>query len=501
MADTTVKEIEKYSSAGVPLYTINVAALGIRLYISRVAVDSKGVLYVVNSHNRPDFPHSILVYDNQGKYLRTMSFVTGTGNGQVGTIRGLAVGPGDQLYTVDSLNRRIQVFDQNGVFIRKFGTSGFGACKLGSDLRGIAIDAANGLVYVSDASQSQVLEYDFAGNCLATFTVPGPAPGVLGGPRELTVGLDHNVYVADYTGDRVVVFSPSGSILSTIPAVPEPAPDGGFNQLEGVAVNLASGSVYVTDTFNHRVQEFTSTGTFLGKWGYRGSGAYGLNYPRGIAVDQATGEVWVDNTRSGEVKIYSSTGTFLRRFGVLGDGVNDTPQEYWYERGVWVGSDGRGYVPDSGNLRVKIVDKLGNVLKMMPCGLKGPPTNSILEGCLSITTDAAGNIYAAAPSENAIYKWDHNGNLLTKWGSKGSGPGQFNGAYGVAVNGGRLYVSDMNNNRICVYTLTGTYLSSFGSYGGGHGSFNRPTGLAFDAAGNLYITDTGNERVEVYSTP
>jgi tripartite motif-containing protein 71 len=123
----------------------------------------------------------------------------------------------------------------------------------------------------------------------------------------------------------------------------------------------------------------------------------------------------------------------------------------------------------------------------------------VLFGCTSVDRDSAGNVYAAAPTEDVIYKFSSTGTLLQKIGTHGTGAGQFDGAYGVAVRGNRMYVSEMDNNRISVLSLTGQYLGSFGSAGSGHGQFRRPTAIAFDASGRLYVTDTGNERVEVFN--
>ena len=57
-------------------------------------------------------------------------------------------------------------------------------------------------------------------------------------------------------------------------------------------MNNATGNVYVTDTFNNRMQEFTQTGAFIRTWGYRSlDPANGMSYPRGAWIDQANGNV------------------------------------------------------------------------------------------------------------------------------------------------------------------------------------------------------------------
>jgi DNA-binding beta-propeller fold protein YncE len=81
----------------------------------------------------------------------------------------------------------------------------------------------------------------------------------------------------------------------------------------------------------------------------------------------------------------------------------------------------------------------------------------------------------------------------------GSGNGQFNRPYGVAVDGGgHVYVADTGNNRVQVFTTDGAYLTQWGTYGSGDGQFSAPFGVAVDGGGRVYVTDTDNSRVQVF---
>jgi len=79
---------------------------------------------------------------------------------------------------------------------------------------------------------------------------------------------------------------------------------------------------------------------------------------------------------------------------------------------------------------------------------------------------------------------------ITQWGSYGSGDGQFINPTGVTTDpAGDVYVMDGSNQRVQKFTGTGTYLAKWGSYGSGNGEFMYPLDLATDAAGDVYVVD------------
>src|SRR5262249_17111995 len=91
--------------------------------------------------------------------------------------------------------------------------------------------------------------------------------------------------------------------------------------------------------------------------------------------------------------------------------------------------------------------------------------------------------------------------FLTKWGSSGTGDGQFSGPHAVAADAaGNVYVADSVNNRIEKFTSAGAFLTKWGSLGTGDGQVNFPTGVAADAAGNIYVADSANDRIEKFTS-
>ncbi|MCX5800056.1 MAG: 6-bladed beta-propeller [Candidatus Eisenbacteria bacterium] len=77
--------------------------------------------------------------------------------------------------------------------------------------------------------------------------------------------------------------------------------------------------------------------------------------------------------------------------------------------------------------------------------------------------------------------------------------GQFHYPRGIAVDAsGNVYVGDTCNHRIQVFTSSGTYITEWGGLGTGPGQFQGPHGIAFDASGNVYVADKGNYRIQVF---
>jgi DNA-binding beta-propeller fold protein YncE len=90
--------------------------------------------------------------------------------------------------------------------------------------------------------------------------------------------------------------------------------------------------------------------------------------------------------------------------------------------------------------------------------------------------------------------------VVAKWGAYGSALGQFNNPQGVAVDAaGNVYVADSGNHRIQKFSPTGTHLTNWGSQGTGDGEFDHPSGIAVDGSGNVFVADALNDRVQKFT--
>jgi len=116
-----------------------------------------------------------------------------------------------------------------------------------------------------------------------------------------------------------------------------------------------------------------------------------------------------------------------------------------------------------------------------------------------VAVDSYGNVYVADTYNHRIQKFSSSGTFITKWGSQGTGDGQFYSPSGVAVDSsGNLYVADTKNHRIQKFNSNGTFITKWGSKGTGDGQFNNPYGVAIDSSGNVYVADSENNRIQKF---
>jgi sugar lactone lactonase YvrE len=244
-----------------------------------------------------------------------------------------------------------------------------------------------------------------------------------------------------------------------------------------VAVDSA-GSVFVADTYNHRIQKFDADGTFLLKWGSEGYANGQFIYPSGIDAD-GSGNVWVADTNRHRIAKFDGSGNYLATYGL---GQLTFPDD------VVVAPNGDFYVADTGNDRVVKYDPGGSIITTWGGSGFG---DGQFNFPMSITLDAAGNVYVSDVGLGRVQKFDASGGFLAKWGASAIGPSETFGPEGIAVDdAGRVFVADVSNHRVAVFTLAGSFITTWGSYGTTDGKFVHPRGVAVDGAGSVYVVDT-----------
>lgn len=290
-----------------------------------------------------------------------------------------------------------------------------------------------------------------------TLGVLGGEPGQFNAPRGVAFAPDGSFYVADSRNHRIQHFAPDGDLLGAWGQFGDlatgAAPAGTFNEPWGIAVG-PDGSVYVTDTWNHRVQKFDPDGVSLGMWGVFGlaetpGALYG---PRGITVD-SQGRVFVADTGNKRIVIFDANGAILGEFGTEGF----APGQFSEPVDVKVDSEGNAYVTDTWNQRVQVL----------------------------------------IPAEDGVTYTP-----LRDWPVKGwKSQSLDNKPYMAITEAGNVLVTDPEGYRIIEYNNQGELVRVWGNFGTDNASFGLPTGIAIDADGNVWVTDAGNNRIMRFTLP
>ena len=255
----------------------------------------------------------------------------------------------------------------------------------------------------------------------------------------------------------------------------------------GVAVNERD-EIAVTDSNNHRVQVFSSDGTYLRSFGRKGDKQGELNWPAVIAFDKDSRSIVVDSNNH-RVQLFNEQGEILSQFG----GKGNLDHQLRDPLGLSIDRNGNIVVADPGNKVIKTFSPSGQFLHTLGEG-EGEgftsPCHCIQYDKYRIVSDAG---------ENCIKVFDINGNFLYKFGNKGNRDGEFNSPRFLSVNkAGHLMVCDRNNDRVQVFEMSGKFVKKFGKKGSGPGEFEGPTSTAILSDGRIVVADWLNNRIQIF---
>ncbi len=243
----------------------------------------------------------------------------------------------------------------------------------------------------------------------------------------------------------------------------------------------SSGNVWVADSQNHRVEEFSNKGEFVRAVGSQGTGN-GQFEDSVMSVAVWKGDMWAIDSSVNRVEEFTTEGTFVRAFGSYGTGNG----QFFVPEGMAVNSSGDLYVADRGNNRVEEFDPEGKYLK----SITKIGNVEEREGPSGLALDANGNIWVSLIAEQKLQEYSPEGTLLRSFGTAGSAPGQMmypeRFTIGPETN---IWVSEYGNSRVQVFTNTGEYLYGFGSSGEGAGQFQHPLGISIYGS-SIYVLDS-----------
>jgi hypothetical protein len=359
--------------------------------------------------------------------------------------------------------------------------------------------------------------------------------GSVTGGQGVAVDADGDVWVAPAGNNRIEKFTAGGDFLMAVGkgvdggagdvcAVAAQCQEGAHDTEAGAAfldpmglATDAAGHVYVADGFANRVTEFSSAGAFVRSWGdgvggngfsvcqtetacsygESSTGAGGFGAPAAVAVDDA-----------GHVYVAEQAGNRVQRFATTAGGV--TFELMW---GKDVSSaPGTGAetctapAPCQGAARG---DRGGELYQLTGIAVRDGHVYVLDSGNDRVQVFGTDGTWERAWGKDVVDDGDDSTGFEVctdaaqcQAGAVGSAPGELDlgGSYGgIAVGpAGDVYVSDTRNDRVNVYAPDGSFLRSFGTSGTTGGRLSRPFGVAAGAEQQVYVVDQFNARVQKF---
>jgi len=294
----------------------------------------------VGAQGEPTYTASLSTYEYEGKEVKL----------RPGAV---AIDPSGKIWVFDSAHDHLVEFNSKNEFVRQVGTEGDGTGQFSffdesiPGAVGIATNSS-GDVYVSDFGNNRVEEFNEKGEYVREFGVAGTSEEQVRLPGAIAVDSGGNVWVLnsfDTEGARVHEYSPTGTYMSRFGAT-----GNGEGQLQwAFGMAFSGGNLYVADFSHQRVLEFSTAGKLERTFDEAGSGAGQSDVPWGIAAEPSTGDLYVAETAGDRVQEFSAAGSYITAFGSAGTSAG----HFGGPRGLAANSEGHAVVADTGNKRTQ----------------------------------------------------------------------------------------------------------------------------------------------------
>jgi len=249
-----------------------------------------------------------------------------------------------------------------------------------------------------------------------------------------------------------------------------------------------------------------------GVWGSRGSDDGDFISPAGIAV-ASDGTVYVVDRSNYRIQYFTPTGSFLGKWGSKGEG----PGEFVSPEGIAITPQGDVYVTDIKTNRVQCFTSAGSYVREWRFESAEP--GQYWEGespdtAVAIDISPNGRVYVVGDMSDEVREYTPAGSLIREWGDTsywGPGePGWYAGApppagslwspYGIAVaSNGDVYVVETGSDRVQYFSPNGSFKGMWGKSGREQGDFRSPGSIAVSTNGDVCVADRLNARVQLFS--
>jgi len=252
----------------------------------------------------------------------------------------VAIDRSDRLYVTDSAGAAVHIFDLYKRRYKQF-SSLDGDEKL---LKPVGLTIIGNRIYVVDSVLRKVCVFDNNGKYIFSFgSEHFTRPSGIAYSQQ-----DETVYVADTSGHTIEVFTRGGKFIEQIGA--RGTEPGRFNYPTHLWVDK-NGVLYVSDTLNYRVQVFSRDRRFLRMFGRQGDRPGNFAHPCGIATD-SFGNIYVTDRQFENVQLFDQQGQILLAFGREGTHAG----QFWLPAGIFIDHRNRIYVADSFNKRIQVFE-------------------------------------------------------------------------------------------------------------------------------------------------
>ena len=429
---------------------------------------------------------SVQVIDKEGRTTITLQAKNPKGDPVLERPEAVAVADGTA-YVVDRSTHLVAMFSPDGKYKGSFGAKGSDPSELLSP-RGIAV--YEGIVYVADTSNRRIQLFGNNGVFLTTLEIATAPenedakvknlPYKLGEPIGIAIDAAGLIYVLDASDSLIKIYNQNGAYLRSLPQNGKP-----------VAISVALDGIYVADQSSYTIQKYYFSGKMT-NFGSQGEGLGQFKSFSGLAADNGR-QVFVGDAKKGVMQAFQTEA------GVALDPASrqvTRPLVRWQEdipatvgKIAWNGKDTiYGINKDSKSI-VRI-------------------RNGVMEGEIkakdivpvSIAVDKGGALWVLDKKKARVVKLDDGGNILTSFGTEGSGPGQLDEPTDIVVSSsGVIFIADRGNHCVQAFNSDGVFLKMIRNTVAD--KLEKPIALAIGLQDDiLYVLDKGRSTVSTYSS-